>query len=122
MTDITGTAQVAVQAIANQAPWWHYVIAALFGWALPAAIQKNPVTAQGAVNAIKGAAKEVSTLAPAVAMAGTLSGNMALAGGAELAGKIADQVGKTQDPNQLAALAVMHGQALAAAAAPSTNP
>lgn len=116
--DVTSTAQVITQAASNSVPWWTTILAALFGWALPAAIQKNPALAQNAANAIKNVAAEGAKLAPAAEMVATLSGNPALAGGIEAASKIAAAVTTTTDPGQLATLAVMHGQALAAASTP----
>ena len=123
--DITSTAQVAAPVVAATLPWWHYVVAILAGvFVSPFAKPAIATGAQKVVDTInspqvKDAIKSAQALAPAAETVAILSGNPALAGGIEAANKVVDAIGKTTNPDQLAALAVVHAQTLAAAAAPA---
>ncbi len=115
--DVSSTAQtapIAATLAAATLPWWKAIIGAVIGWfghKYAPAVQQGLNSAQ-----VKTALQDVKALAPAAEAVATLSGNPALAGGIESASKIADAVSQTQDPTQLATLAIMHAQALAAAA------
>ena len=114
--DITSTASAiaAAPAAAASTSWVQLLIAALFGWALPKAIAKDPnIGAQ-----VKSAAGEAVKLAPDAAAVATLAGQPALAGGIEAASKVITAITTTTNPAQLAALVAAHAQTLAAAGAP----
>jgi hypothetical protein len=108
---MTDTAQVIATAATASLPWWHYLITALLGWAVPAAVAKSGVTVSGVVG-------KAQALAPAAETIATLAGQPALAGGIEMASKAIDAINRTQDPAQLAALVAVHAQSLAAAGEP----
>lgn len=124
--DITSTAATNIApAIAASLPWWHYLLAAIAGMFVTPAVK--PVMLAGAQKVtdaigspqVQNALKQAEALAPAASTVAVLSGNPALAGGIEAAAKVVDAISKTTDPNQLAALAVVHAQTLAAASAPA---
>lgn len=120
--DITGTAQTVTAAAtaAHGFGWLHLVGAWVVGLFTKFAAQK---LASGITpTQVQNVAADVKALAPAAEAVATLAGQPALAGGIELASKAVDAMSKTTDPNQLAALAVAHAQALAAAADPAVKP
>ena len=112
--DISSTAQTATPVVAASLPWWHYLVTFVVGiFAKPIATKALELKP-----AVTNIVTKAEALAPVAETIATLAGQPALAGGIEAAAAIAKQVASVTDPNQLAALAVMHAQALAAAGAP----
>ena len=122
--DLTSTAQTAAPIAAAAAPWWHYVLTSIatlfcapFAKPVLTAVASKAASIVGSTQ-VQNVVKEAEALAPAAATIATLAGQPALAGGIETAAAIAKQVSTLTNPDQLATLAVMHAQALAAAGAP----